>query len=104
LPSAHVFALLDLEARFASRDRSSNLFYRYHSEAIRVYSVERSSMPPTVEGLRGILIRIGRRRAIVLAEEVLSQETVIRNANQPERVFSQALNRDVGLVFPVHFL
>ena len=104
LPSAHVFALLDLEARFASRDRANNLFYRYHGDAIRVYAVERSSMPPTVEGLRGVLIRIGRRRAIVLADEVLSQETVIRNADQPNRVFSQAMNRDVGLVFPVQFL
>jgi chemotaxis protein histidine kinase CheA len=104
LPSAHVFALLDLEARFASRDRSGNLFYRYQGEAIRVYAVERSSIPTTVEGLRGILLRIGRRRAIVLADEVISQETVIRNTDQPEKIFSQTMSRDVSLVFPVEFL
>jgi two-component system chemotaxis sensor kinase CheA len=104
LPSAHVFALLDLEARFSSRDHSGNLFYRYQGEAIRVYAVEKSAIPATVEGLRGILLRIGRRRAIVLADEVISQETVIRNTAQPETVFSQTMNRDVSLVFPVQFL
>lgn len=104
LPSAHVFAVFDLEARYASRDPAGNLFYRYHGEAIRLYAVERSAIPATVEGLRGILLRIGRRRAIVLADEVISQETVIRNTTAPDQVFSQALNRDVGLVFPVQFL
>jgi two-component system, chemotaxis family, sensor kinase CheA len=104
LPSAHVFAVFDLEARHASRDRSGNLFYRYHGEAIRLYAVERSAIPATVEGYRGILLRIGRRRAVVLAGEIVSQETVIRNASTPDQVFSQALNRDVGLVFPIQFL
>lgn len=104
LPSAHVYAVFDLEARHASRDPSGNLFYRYHGEAIRLYAVERSAIPATVEGLRGILLRIGRRRAVVLADEVVSQETVIRNTAKPDQVFSQALNRDVGLVFPVQFL
>jgi two-component system chemotaxis sensor kinase CheA len=104
LPSAHVFAVFDLVARYASRDPAGNLFYRYHGEAIRLYAVERSAIPATVEGLRGILLRIGRRRAIVLADEVISQETVIRNTTAPDQVFSQALNRDVGLVFPVQFL
>ena len=104
LPSAHVFAVFDLEARHASRDRSGNLFYRYHGEAIRLYAVERSAIPATVEGYRGILLRIGRRRAVVLAGEIVSQETVIRNATTPDQVFSQALNRDIGLVFPVQFL
>ncbi|MFP4565426.1 MAG: ATP-binding protein [Spirochaetaceae bacterium] len=104
LPSAHVFAVFDLEARHASRDRSGNLFYRYHGEAIRLYAVERAAIPATVEGYRGILLRIRRRRAVVLAGEIVSQETVIRNASTPDQVFSQALNRDVGLVFPVQFL
>ncbi len=104
LPSAHVFAVFDLEARHASRDRSGNLFYRYHGEAIRLYAVERSAIPATVEGYRGILLRIGRRRAVVLAGEIVSQETVIRNASTPDQVFSQALNRDIGLVFPIQFL
>ncbi len=104
LPSAHVFAVFDLEARHASRDRSGNLFYRYHGEAIRLYAVERSAIPATVEGYRGILLRIGRRRAVVLAGEIVSQETVIRNTSNPDQVFSQALNRDIGLVFPIQFL
>jgi two-component system chemotaxis sensor kinase CheA len=104
LPSAHVFGVFDLEARHASRDRGGNLFYRYHGEAIRLYAVERSALPATVEGYRGVLLRIGRRRAVVLAGEVVSQETVIRNASTPDVVFSQALNRDVGLVFPIQFL
>ncbi|NBF40860.1 MAG: hypothetical protein GVY14_10635 [Spirochaetes bacterium] len=104
LPSAHVFAVFDLEARHASRDRSGNLFYRYHGEAIRLYAVERSAIPATVEGHTGILLRIGRRRAVVLAGEIVSQETVIRNVSTPDQVFSQALNRDIGLVFPIQFL
>jgi two-component system chemotaxis sensor kinase CheA len=104
LPSAHVFAVFDLEARHASRDRNGNLFYRYHGEAIRLYAVERSAIPATVEGHKGILLRIGRRRAVVLAGEIVSQETVIRNASTPDQVFSQALNRDIGLVFPIQFL
>lgn len=104
LPSAHVFAVFDLEAGRASRDRSGNLFYRYHGEAIRLYAVERSAIPATVEGYKGILLRIGRRRAVVLAVEIVSQETVIRNASTPDQIFSQALNRDVGLVFPIQFL
>ncbi|MFP3958559.1 MAG: ATP-binding protein [Spirochaetaceae bacterium] len=104
LPSAHVYAVFDLEGRYASRDHSGNLFYRYHGEAIRLYAVELSAVPTSVDGLRGILLRIGRRRAVVLAEEIVSQETVIRSKDHPERVFSQVLNRNVGLVFPVQFL
>ncbi|MFO8065427.1 MAG: ATP-binding protein [Spirochaetota bacterium] len=104
LPSAHVFSLLELESRLASLNHSGNLFYRYQGEAIRVYAVEKANIPKRIQGLRGILLRTERRRAIVLADEIICQETVIRNKAEPDRIYSQTLNRDIGLVFPVAFL
>ncbi len=106
LPRVFVTNTFELDRRFVFTDSNETTYYRYSGENVRMYTVhENFPESMTLEKKRiGVMIAIADERGVIVADKLVSEETVVQDRRKRNVVFSQVLNRDVRLFLPSQLL
>ncbi len=106
LPRVFISTTFELDRRFVFTDSNETTYYRYSGENVRMYTVhENFPESLSLEAKRmGVLIDIADERGVIVADRLVSEETVVQDRNRRNVVFSQVLNREVRLFLPSQLL
>ncbi|TVR03400.1 MAG: hypothetical protein EA403_06820 [Spirochaetaceae bacterium] len=105
IPAAYVFDRFVIDMAQVTRDSAGALHYRYGDEAVPLRSLEAEGVKAT-EGvpLHGLLLAVGANRQLVVVNDVVGEETVLRDVQVRDSVFSQSVNQSVSLFLPLRYL
>lgn len=106
LPRVFVTSTFELDRRFVSTDANDTTYYRFSGENVRMYTVH-ENFPESLsfEQRRiGVMIGIADERGVIVADKLVSEETVVQDRRRRNVVFSQVLNRDIRLFLPSQLL
>ncbi|HUX12451.1 MAG TPA: ATP-binding protein, partial [Spirochaetia bacterium] len=106
LPRVFVSTTFEIDRRFVFTDSSETTYYRYSGENVRMYTVhENFPESLSLEAKRmGALIDIADERGVIVADRLVSEETVVQDRSRRSVVFSQVLNREVRVFLPSQLL
>jgi two-component system chemotaxis sensor kinase CheA len=105
IPEALILQRPVLNSRRVKRDSFGMLFYDYHGTMLPLLTPfgavpEGQPLLETDRVFYAVLLDAGRLRSVVVVDEILAEEAVMRNRSNPRRVYSSGLGRDVPLIFP----
>ncbi len=105
IPAAYVFDRFVIDMAQVTRDSAGALHYRYGDETVPLRSLEADGVKAS-EGvpLHGLLLAVGANRQLVVVNDVVGEETVMRDVQVRDSVFSQSVNQSVSLFLPLRYL
>ncbi|WP_455383180.1 ATP-binding protein [Salinispira pacifica] len=106
LPRVFVTSTFELDRRFVFTASNETTYYRFGGENVRMYTVhENFPESMTLDRKRiGVMLDIADERGVIVADKLVSEETVVQDRRRRSVVFSQVLNRDVRLFLPSQLL
>ena len=102
VPSATVVTQARLERRKLRRDSFGALYYEHDGRALPLSSVTgRSPGPRGVhETAVSLVVRAGADLRVLLVDQIVAEEAVVREDARVGTVYTRSLGRDVPFVFP----
>jgi two-component system, chemotaxis family, sensor kinase CheA len=100
LPAAEIYETIDMDGRNIQKDEKNKEYIRYGGEYVPVVRV----YPSSGKEKYGLIVRSLGNQRVVPVDELVSEETVVRNRSARDTVYSQTLERDVPLVVPVRII
>jgi chemotaxis protein histidine kinase CheA len=101
VPASGVVDHGELDPRWVRHDSLGNRYYEYLGERLELIALEGAEIGRTGTV---VVLSAGDRRAALLVESVLGEEAVVRDLNQPGRVYASTVNRDARLLLPFDIL
>ncbi|HKJ85832.1 MAG TPA: hypothetical protein VKA06_07135, partial [Spirochaetia bacterium] len=102
VPTATVVTRAPLQRRRIRRDSFGALYYEYEGAALSLTTITGRTphARAIAEGAVGIVVRSGAEMRVLVADDVLGEEAVVREDARVKRVYSRNLGRDIRFVFP----
>lgn len=101
VPSCQVVDTFPLVADAVRQDSGGDIYYRTENDVARVFSVSRTGSAVERHEGYGILLSIEGRKGVILADNLISEEVVVRRSDDRNRVYSKTCNDLVSLFIPV---
>ncbi len=103
IPASEIVETVRIDDRYLSHDHHGNTYYRLDGEVLALYSVAPVERFEQLAGtpLYGVVTMLRDRRVVILVEELVSEETVARDEQRHDHVYSQTLERPVRLIVPL---
>jgi two-component system chemotaxis sensor kinase CheA len=102
IPTASVTAQVSLDSRRVKRDSFKVLYYEYGGTSVPILTV--SGGTPDLDSLTdemvGLVVRVGARDYMIAITSIVAEETVVRDYENAQRVFSKTVGREVPFLFP----
>ncbi len=103
IPASEIVETVRIDPRYLSHDHHGNTYYRLNAEVLALYSVAPVERLEQLDGSRlyGVVTLLRDRRVVILVEDLISEETVARDEQRHDHVYSQTLERSVRLIVPL---
>jgi two-component system chemotaxis sensor kinase CheA len=101
VPSSLVYGTYELDGGLFSTDTSGKMYYRHRGENLRVYSVGNTV---TADRRFGLVLRLHTAKALLMVDELISEETIVRDVGKQDVVYSKTLGQEVPFVLPLRLL
>ncbi len=103
IPASEIIETLRIDPRYLSYDHRGNSHYRHNGEDLALCSIAEEEALEKLDHaqLYGVVTTLRDRHVVILAEELISEETVARDAERHEYVYSQTLGTSVRLLVPL---
>ncbi|TVR57133.1 MAG: hypothetical protein EA426_12930 [Spirochaetaceae bacterium] len=103
VPAAFVYRTFAISDSAITEDAAGHLWCRFEDQNVRVFDpLERPiGSRDDLPGKSGLYVRMRTSQAIIVCDEIVSEETVVRDPAAPTRVYSQVVGGEVELRTPV---
>ena len=101
VPSSLVYGTYELDSGQFSKDSAGRTYYRHRGENLRVYAV---GTAVTTDRRFGLVLRLHTAKALLMVDELISEETIVRDVGKQDAVYSKTLGQDVPFVLPMRLL
>lgn len=101
VPAAQVLDTFSIQSDAIQQDIGGELFYRTDSGMARIFTLAGEGSVVERNGGKGILLTVAGRKAVILADRLVSEEVVVRRPDQPNTVYSRSCGDLVSLFIPV---
>lgn len=101
VPSCQVLETFSLDAKRVRQDAGGDSYYVHNDWVARIFRLSNEGSAVEHYDGSGVLIGVEKRRGVILADRLISEELVVRRPSDRNRVFSRSCNDLVSLFIPV---
>jgi chemotaxis protein histidine kinase CheA len=101
VPSSLVYGTYELDSGQFSKDAAGRTYYRHRGENLRVYAV---ATAVATDRHFGLVLRLHTAKALLMVDELISEETIVRDVGKQDAVYSKTLGQDVPFILPMRLL
>ena len=105
IPAAYIENTIAIDTASVTRDGEGLLHYRHDGHELPLRSLHKSGLHASDQGeLQGLLLQIGESRQLIVVNRTVGIETVLRDIELRDQVFSQSVNQKIPLFLPLRYL
>ncbi len=103
VPASEILETVRLDSRYLSHDHLGGSYYRFNGRDLPLLSVTPVGAVEELDAGRlfGVVTQLSDRPVVILADELVSEETVVRDEERHNFVHSQTLGIAVRLLVPL---
>ena len=105
IPAAYIENTIAIDTASVTRDSQGLLHYQHDGGEVPLRSLHKTGVQPSDQGeLQGLLLQIGESRQLIVVNRTVGIETVLRDIDSRDQVFSQSANQKIPLFLPLRYL